>query len=824
MKTKLCFLSLTILLSFWSANAQVTVSGSISGNGSYTTLGDAIAAIPLTGQSGNNITIEIGASTIEVSTGITIGAGNWSTLKIYPTASDIIVSAAANTSTSPFIILSGANNVTIDGRLNQTGASSLTIDNVSTAGTNGTTAGSTIMFDNSAQNNTVKYCTIKGRQAGAFGIISFSANATLTNGNGLNVIDNNVITNNGGPVLYGLYAIGNITNPNVGNQITNNQFKDILNNTLATNVLFIVGGPTADAKPQNDNYTISGNSFFNASGLGSVTAGGTRQFIAIGSGTNTYGGSHTITGNFFGGTAPNCGGTMMTKWNTSSNLTCIYISTSPSTVGGGATSIQNNTIQKISWQNGTNANFNGISVAGTGNVNIGTVTGNTIGDNTTTGSIVISNFSTTAPNNNGILITTTVTTDCQNNKIGSITVWNGNTTTATSAPFFGIQKSATAGITTISNNIIGSTTIANSIYAYRYISSTVQTNPVAQHIYPIYFQGTGTGTISNNTIANITNFTTIGNLAAIYLNGAGSTTTVNGNLIHSNKITGFTTGGTNALSGILSTQGINTITNNIVRLGDDNAAIVRGIIDNTTTTTGAKIYHNTIYISGTPTTDAFTSACIFNNYNAAQTAKDYRNNILVNARSRSGATDEHYSFHISSNTATGLTTNGNNYFVTGTGGYNLKIGTGAGSNGIVTFTGQDAASMSIDPSFANAGGTNASDYIPLSKSLKGVSSTGVTTDYYGSPRFHPTIGAHEVLGTKALSIANNSTVEILQPGVGQILLKGIEVETGKVYSLQGKLVKSFTTNTFIIDNAQKGIYILSVTDKSGTVYNNKFTL
>ncbi len=164
MKKKITSLTLTFLLGLfsWSAMAQteVTVAGSTSGNGNYATLGAAIAAIPLTGQTGNNITVAINASTTELSTGITIGSGNWSSLKIYPTATATI-SAAANTSTTAFLILSGANNVTIDGRLNQSGVSSLTIDNVSTAGTNGTTAGSTILFDNSAQNNITRSAFVK---------------------------------------------------------------------------------------------------------------------------------------------------------------------------------------------------------------------------------------------------------------------------------------------------------------------------------------------------------------------------------------------------------------------------------------------------------------------------------------------------------------------------------------------------------------------------------------------------------------------------------------------------------------------------------------
>lgn len=812
MKTKLFSFVLSLLLSIWIVDGQnVTVAGSVSGNGSYATLGEAITAIPLAGQSGNNITVEIGASTTEVSTGITIGAGTWSSLKIFPTAIDIIVSAAASTSTSPFLILSGANNVTIDGRLNQTGASSLTIINTSTANT---TSGSTISFDNNAQNNTIKYCTVKGNQQGDFGVISFSANATATNGNGLNVIDHNLITNNGTVPKFGIYAIGNTSFPNIGNQITNNEFKNLFAAGINSIALNVVGGLTAGGLPQNDNYTISGNSFYQTSWL-TPSSDGARQFIGIGSGTNTFGGSHMIKDNYFGSTAANCSGTVMGKSNRTNALTCIYISTSPSTVGAGPSSIQNNTIQKINWQNGTNGNFNGILVAGTGDVNIGTETGNTIGDNTTTGSITLSNFA--SANSIGIQIANTGTVNCQKNKIGSINVYNG--TVAIAAPFNGIQKTATAGTVTISNNIIGSLTTANSIYAY--YKSVPEAAAVAQNVYPILFQGTGTGTISNNTIANVTNFTTIGNLFAIYLNGTGSTTTVNANLIHSNTITGYT--GTGSLMGIQSLAGINTITNNIIKLGDNNACQVRGISDGTSTTAGAKIYHNTVYIGGTPTTDAFISACLHNTYNASQTAKDYRNNMLVNARSNAGsATGEHYAFYITSNTATGLTIDGNNYYTTGTGGYLLKIGTGTATNTLPSFTDQDAASKNVNPNFANAGGTTVADYIP--SAMAGVTGTGVTKDFNDNTRIAQTIGAIEVAVPTILKPINNSNIDFIRTNSGQFELIGIVVSNGNVYSAQGKLIKSFNTNRLNINDLPKGVYLMSVSDKSGAVYHRKFAL
>lgn len=68
----------------------------------------------------------------------------------------------------------------------------------------------------------------------------------------------------------------------------------------------------------------------------------------------------------------------------------------------------------------------------------------------------------------------------------------------------------------------------------------------------------------------------------------------------------------------------------------------------------------------------------------------------------------------------------------------------------------------------------------------------------------------------------NSDFKFIQSERGQCELKGIEVGLGKVYSAQGKLVKSFNTNTFNLSNLPKGVYLLSVTDKNEKSFTEKF--
>jgi hypothetical protein len=85
--------------------------------------------------------------------------------------------------------------------------------------------------------------------------------------------------------------------------------------------------------------------------------------------------------------------------------------------------------------------------------------------------------------------------------IGSVTTGN---LPENSTSFYGIYKAAVAGTTAISNNTLGSLVTANSINALS-ASTGIRS---AQRLYGIYNEGTGTITVSGNTISNITNGTT----------------------------------------------------------------------------------------------------------------------------------------------------------------------------------------------------------------------------------------------------------------------------------------------------------------------------
>jgi autotransporter-associated beta strand protein len=653
----------------------------------------------------------------------------FSKLAIYPTVAGKSISGAVG-----LISIVGRKNVTIDGRVNRIGTPTVgNADNLIISCSHATNPA--ITFNGNAQNDTVQYCTLKGQEnTNSLGILNFGTGASLANGNGLNVIDHNLITSNLGVnytmPTYAIYAQGNSAFPNTGNIISNNEFKDLIGQYFTTTTINILGGLTA---PQNDNYNIFGNSFYSAT-LACYTNVVTKTILQIGSSGALFGGSHTITGNYIGGNAANCSGTL-TKTDIGGTFNGMLIYPS-----GSATSILNNTIQNISWTNGytSTGSWTGIYIAGGSGA--ATITGNSIGDNSSIGSIKLINYS--SGNLYAILINNTGTTDCLNNKIGSITTSN---TGSLNSNILCIDKTATTGTTTISNNTIGSTTIGSSINA-----SSLSTN---QAVTGIRTQGTGTINVNNNTIANLVDNASTGTIYSINVNGGS---TVNANLIHSNSIIGATSA---TVYGIWCGGGSNTLTNNIIRLGNNNSFEIKGIGDGSNTN---NIYHNTVYLSGAPTTLALNSACL---WSSQTSARNYTNNILFNARSNNGASGSHYAMNIT--TSGSISPDYNDYFVSGTGGVLGRYVTTDKTTSVIV-TGKDANSKNLNPSFANTSGTSAVDFKAANTSLTGVTVATVTTDYAGTNRTAATIGAYFI--PSIVSVANgvvNSTSLTLS-GASQI--------------------------------------------------------
>jgi hypothetical protein len=712
-------------------------------------------------------------------------------LAIYPTIAGATISGAVG-----LISIVGRTNVTIDGRVNRSGTPTVgSTDNLTISSTHATNP--TITFNSNAQNDTVQYCTLKGQQATtSLGILNFGTGASLTNGNGLNVIDHNLFAPSGTIPTYGIYAQGNSAFPNVSNKITNNEFKDLIAQYNTSTTINILGGVTT---PQNDNYTISDNSFYNSL-LNCYTADQkNREIIRIGLaassfGGASFGGSHTISGNYIGGNAAGCSGTL-TKTSIAAPFFAMTLFLSPSVSGGGLSRINGNTIKNISWANDYfPASWTGINIGGTGGVFIGSTTPNTIGDNTTNGSITVSNTGAASANIVLISIGTSGSVVCQNNKIGSITGLSNTPNYSLSITC--ITKTATAGTTTISNNIIGRTTQSNSI-------SSTSSGTLIQSFTGINFQGTGTGTISNNIIANIANTTTTGQTYGMTMNGVGATTTVNGNLIHSMSVTGATTG---LLIGLYSANGTNTFTNNIVRLGDASIVEIRAMGDASGATSTSN-YHNTIYVSGNPASGALGSACIWSG--GTTNIRNYKNNILVNTRTNSGgsATGKHYALNMTTNVSGTISVNGNDYVASGTNGF-LGRYSNTDKSALPIVTSNDANSKTLDPLFANAGGTNAVDYKPTVGML-GVSGTSVGFDYAGTARANGTMGAYEIAPVLTTSVSMLDGLNYRSGSGPEVALHSFDVSGGT--SLSGDITVTAPTNFEVSKTGLTGEFTSSVT-------------
>lgn len=155
--------------------AQTVKTVGTSGN--YTTLSSAFAAInngTLTGDIELQIISNITETTEAKLNASGMGSASYSSLVIYPTAANLTIQNLSTGNSGPLTLIefNGADNVTIDGRVNRTGTTkSLTIENrrqLALGGSNDVhNRINTIWFNNSATNNKIDYCILKGASSSA---------------------------------------------------------------------------------------------------------------------------------------------------------------------------------------------------------------------------------------------------------------------------------------------------------------------------------------------------------------------------------------------------------------------------------------------------------------------------------------------------------------------------------------------------------------------------------------------------------------------------------------------------------------------------------
>ena len=687
------------------------------------------------GTHSGSLTIKVTGSIIEKnqpilnSTGTSSGGGtsNYSSINIYPTVSGINVSGSFN---GTLISLNGADNITIDGRVGATGTTTdLTIIN-SRSSENSVTLG----FDNTSQNNTIKYCNVYGGGGSATnGTILFGT----TGNNSSNNINNCNITNNGTRRVNAIYsAVGT----NTGNIISSNNIYNTWK-TDATSYFINFGAGVSGCE-------ISGNSFYETS---TFNPGGSYSYYGVNI-DNTLGSGFNIANNYFGGQSALCGGSAMNVTPSATYHSCYYYPFYFNVGTSSVTSVQGNTIKNLSFSSYNTGNplFYGFHI-NAGTINLGTVSGNIIGDETTTGSVTITGNVYNA-SSYGIYVAGSGNVQISNNKIGSVTL--ANTNTANAHFFYGIYKTSTTGSLTIINNTIGST-----------VSNSVQTSSVAtsnsQSLYGIYTLGTGSTVITGNYVNNLYNASTrndaTNSVYGIYYDGSSSAT-VEKNYIYNLRV--GSTGTANIISGMSLISGSTNCINNVINLGSGTTSynLIYGIFETGVNGQSDNFYHNTVYLSGTVsgTASAAKTYCFYKANNTGST--DIRNNIFFNARSAGKSSSRHYTISLPG--ISNISIDYNDYYITGTYGYIGYLGSDRQTfNNWKTATSQDAGSFNVNPSFSNAGGSVATDYKSGNSTLIGVN-VSVTTDFSGSNRSSdPSIGAFENPSSTAVEIYKNDILQ-----------------------------------------------------------------
>jgi len=530
----LCVFSLGLLNSVSGQNIIVN-----PGAGSYPTLKDAFDAINAGTHTGA-ITISVVGNTTEASSAVLnasgTGAASYTSIGMSPSggAARTITGAI----TGMLIDLNGADNVTIDG-LNS-GGNSLTISNTATGAAN------TIRFINDASNNVITKCTLLGSASTVSnGVVFFSTGTTTGNDNN-NINNCNIKVAGANLPINGIFSSGtSAAIDNSGITINANNISEYFSATLVSNGINL-------SATGNSNWTITNNKLFQPNTLTYTTANThTGIFIGTGSGytisNNSIGFADAVgagTTNIVGNSVPLPGFPGSYTPSGTANATRYIAISCAFTAAGAVSTIQNNTIAGFALYTSsgaatTNGIWCGINVT-SGNADIGTVMGNTIGSTTGVGSIYTA-CTTTAGTAVGIFASSVNTINISNNIIGAIDAMG--TTATLCGGITAINSAGTAGNFTIMNNSIGNATNPN------FRMGNLTTGGNLSNIGTTFGVASGTGTFTG-ILNSATGTVTIGSVAQP-------------NIIQNASLNSSGTG--SSYRGINISAGTYTITSNTIR-------------------------------------------------------------------------------------------------------------------------------------------------------------------------------------------------------------------------------------------------------------------
>lgn len=504
-----------------STNVVVSGANGVVDETGYATLKEAFDAINANADHANrNIEIRINANTTETASAVLNqpSTTSWKSLTIYPTANVTVTGSFVGA----IIDLNGADSVIINGRLNKTGvANSLAIEHTS----NSDNSNRTVRLINDAKNNTIQYCKISGRCPSNGSGVIFLSTTNAVDGNDSNIIEYNDVDAMGFAAAC-VSSVGTSDKTNSGNILRYNTIHDFYLGDASTTSTYGINVGSG-----NSAWEITGNSVYQTvSRAYSTTATNTHYGIYIYAAT---GNDFVVKDNFIGGSGPSAGGTAWTVTGGAVKLIAMLTNVGVAS----ASSVQNNVIANFSVTTAVTTTSNSYGFCGYqhfgGSVNAGTLTGNTIGSTTAASSIVVRYTAATLAHTTGMDVYTgsTATQVFANNKIGGI-VADYLESSTNRGNMYGINV-AGAGTVGITNNLIGSLTVPNSMEHKGSLYTTSS----------IFFRGisagnTRTSTITGNTIANLTASST-GTMAVngIYHNGAG-VNTISDNTIRDIKSNG----------------------------------------------------------------------------------------------------------------------------------------------------------------------------------------------------------------------------------------------------------------------------------------------
>lgn len=821
-----------VLFAYSNINAQVTVSGSTSGNGSYSTLKAAFDALNLEeNQSGNAITITLNASTYLANSETTTcmleepAVSNWASFNITPIGAVTI--SGAIPAGIPLIDFNGADFVIING-LNSSG-NSLTISNTTVSATSGT---STIRFQADASNNTVTNCSVLGSStmsaSTSGGNIWFGA-AAIARGNDINTISNCNI----GPAglnlpSKGVYSSGTtttLTTFNNGNIISGCNIFDYFSPSVTSAGIYIANGSTE--------FTITNNKFYQTATRTQTTGSVHAGIQLAGSGIN----SCTISGNTIGFSSS--AGTGFYDFVGVSSSSKFYPVYSSSHGALAPSSIQGNTIKNIKISGFVSGVLNTPAFAGiffsSGIAEIGNITGNIIGSSASPASIDYTSTGTSIGELYGICYSPVQPTcNISNNSIGGI---KGTNTSAGGLKIYGIRaRINSAGENIIVNNTVGYSaapidnndgTNTSSIVGISAETgkSNVTGNTVEylNCVAPNVGQGSSSSVIgifssnSGSSVGNIISQNTVRALKnsnatdAVWISGiVYNGSTIGSHEVSKNKVMSLNITSSSefaTMNGIYIVGGLTTYKNNFVSLGSDilgnditNNISINGISEIVAGTDN--IYFNSVVVcgsgitTGNANTYALNSAITFN-------TREYRDNIFYNARSNNTGTGSHYAVKVggSGPNPAGLSINNNVYYVSGTGGvfgyYNSLPVTGL--NAWQANVGSDANSLFGNPQFINyKNNFKISLAVNSIANNNGVSIAGISDDIEGTVRSltKPDIGCDEFTGAYVLNLTAAS--QLCPSGIYTIALYNLSM--AQVGSTTGTITDAATNLTLVYNN------------------------